>query len=201
MPPRRLTFNHENPNKVILLGNAGVGKTSLANRWIHGEFDSDVASTVGASNGFKEVFIGQTAVRITLWDTAGQEQYRSITPLYVRGASVGIIVAAADDSDSVESVPTWVNLLNSAQESSIPALLAINKSDLRDPWADEAFSSAIERHRHRFVTTFVVSARNGEQVSELFEEAARLANQGRTVAADLIPSIVPTERQRDSDCC
>jgi small GTP-binding protein len=176
MTSRRVSFNHDNARKVILLGNTGVGKTSLTARWVHGAFDARMSPTIGAASWSKDVQLGQAVVKITLWDTAGQEQFRSIAPLYIRGARVAVIVASADSAETLHAIPAWLELLAQADEEPVPALLAINKCDCRDPWADDALCRAIELYRASFVTVFAVSAMSGDQVAELFTEAARLAD-------------------------
>jgi small GTP-binding protein len=162
--------------KVILLGNTGVGKTSLFNRWIYGDNDPDVASTVGASHGCKDIDTGQRIVKVILWDTAGQEQFRSLMPIYVRGARVAIVVAATDSERSLHAIPDWLKMIVPSEEEAIPVLLAVNKSDLRDPWTDNSLRNVIELYESRFEGVFIVSAVTGEQVSQLFQEAARLAD-------------------------
>jgi small GTP-binding protein len=199
MSSRRISFNHDNARKVILLGNAGVGKTSLATRWVHGSFDSRMSSTVGASSCYKEVLLGETTVNVTLWDTAGQEQFRSITPLYIRGSRVAIIVASTDSADTFHSIPSWLELLSQTEEDPIPALLAINKCDVKDPWTDDALCRAIELYRASFVTVFSVSALSGDQVSELFAEAARLADAADTPRMGAVSRSLHSEN--DAKCC
>jgi small GTP-binding protein len=197
----RPSFNREAARKVILLGNTGVGKTSLASRWVYSDYDPDVAPTIGASNLFKEISLGDKLINVTLWDTAGQEQFRAITPLYVRGARAAIIVVATDAAESFDAIPTWLDLLAAAQEKPISALLAVNKSDLQDPWADETLSKAIELYRESFLTVFAVSAVSGDQVSELFCEAARIAEESHRAESDVVPSPLSESPDKSQTCC
>jgi Ras-related protein Rab-22 len=190
---------HERPKKIILLGNEGVGKTSLAARWLQGYYNPDIVPTVGASNSLQEIAIGNRIVRISLWDTAGQEKFRSITPLYIRGARVAIIVASANCLESFHAVVEWLDLLVSTQPRPIPAIFAVNKSDLVDPWADESCSALIELYRSSFVTVFAVSALSGDQVTELFTEAARIA-EFTTVALPSTGKGIAAEA-KDGQCC
>jgi small GTP-binding protein len=118
---RRLSFNHENAKKVIFLGNTGIGKTARAVRWVRGSYDEGIVPTIGAAHASKDIEVGQTIVKITLWDTAWQEQYRTIAPLYVRGSRVAIIVASIDLIDSFHSIPAWLELLTQPEEIPITA--------------------------------------------------------------------------------
>ena len=84
------------------------------NKWTAGHFSSDLKSTVGANHQRKTVFIGKDEVELYLWDTAGQEQFQALTPLYVRNATTALITAAIDDSNSFDTLQTWIDLINSA---------------------------------------------------------------------------------------
>ena len=74
--------------KVVLVGSSGVGKTSIAKSFIHGRFDINIDSTIGAAFHFRRI----NGVALHLWDTAGQERYRSLIPMYVRGSNMIILV-------------------------------------------------------------------------------------------------------------
>ena len=154
--------------KIIMLGNSGVGKTALVTRWIKDEFSDDSRPTIGASNFMKEIQINSQKVKITLWDTAGQEQFRAITPLYVRGAKVGIVVTSQIDADSFKSIDQWLDLLTS-QDKQIPAILAVSKADLETA---EPLEELIAPVKERFESVFFVSAKTGDGVDTLFREAA-----------------------------
>lgn len=123
-------------SKIILLGNSGVGKSSLANRWIS---DSHIGNnlrptkpTIGVNNIQKTVqFDGKEAV-VALWDTAGQEKFRSLTPIYSRSCTSAIIVVSVIDSKSIESITQWVDMFVRNCESRPMIFLVINKIDMPD---------------------------------------------------------------------
>jgi small GTP-binding protein len=183
--------------KIILLGDAGVGKTSLANRWLLGQFDPRVHPTIGASHTFREVNIDGQPLKITLWDTAGQEQFRSMTPLYARGAACAIVVAAALSTDSFDSIPYWLELVSSAQEPPIPAILAVNKFDLVDE-SDDKLTNLIELYKGHFTSLFCVSAITDLNVDCLFREAVLVAARpmGETTENHTI-----SENEERRACC
>jgi small GTP-binding protein len=195
---RRLSFNPDVSRKVILLGNTGVGKTSLSHRLLFDMFDTLITPTVGAAHGFKEVKVGNKTVKITLWDTAGQEQFHAITPLYVRGAKVAIIVTAANSVDSFHAIPTWLELLGSKQDELIPAILCVNKCDLMDPLTDEATAKLIALYTSQFMSIFYASARTGEQIDELFAEAAKVSDSITTAVTTEL--VILAEKDEDK-CC
>lgn len=184
--------------KVVLLGNSGVGKTSLATRWLNSTYDPLVKQTVGASNAHREVTVDNRVVRIALWDTAGQEQYRSITPLYMRGAKCGIIVAAVDSQDSIDAIPSWLELLSSVQDT-IPAILAINKSDLLNGDQEEEIVKVIELYKEYFQELYIVSASSGDNVDQLFKKAAQVADEIPAAQEVRFPAMVEGKSERA--CC
>mmetsp|Transcript_14636 Transcript_14636/g.58485 ORF Transcript_14636/g.58485 Transcript_14636/m.58485 type:complete len:141 (-) Transcript_14636:695-1117(-) len=78
--------------KVVLLGDAGVGKSSLARRFVHRHFQPFAESTIGASFMSKTLAVDGREVKAQIWDTAGQEKYHSLAPMYYRGAGAAIVV-------------------------------------------------------------------------------------------------------------
>lgn len=184
------------PHKVILLGNSSVGKTSLAIRWLRNNFDEVVRPTIGATNSIKEIHTQGRTLRITLWDTAGQEQFRSITPLYVRGAKCGIIVVAQNDPDSFQSINTWLELLNSSEEQ-VPAILAINKTDLENPGTEDL----IELYKTKFKSFFLVSAKTGDNVEQLFKSSALIADESNKAQPVTPSNSVSIDDKPKNGCC
>ena len=112
--------------KVVMIGDVGVGKTSLATRMVRNQFDIFQESTIGAA------FFHARAdhVQLEIWDTAGQERYRSLVPMYVRGAGVALVVVEASDPRSVDDiVAPWRYTLPDACET----IVVRNKADLLPP--------------------------------------------------------------------
>jgi small GTP-binding protein len=194
---KRGSFDPDFMLKIILLGDTGVGKTSLANSWLFDHFDSSFRPTVGASNAFKDIEINRRKETLSVWDTAGQEKFRSITPLYVRGARCAIVVVAANSTESFGSIPEWLNMLSSSQQEPISAILAVNKVDLVDD-SDENVSTLIELYRKRFAAVFSVSALNGLNVDSLFREAGSVAVASRSVTTTMERIVTQDE---PAGCC
>ncbi|OHT08495.1 small GTP-binding protein [Tritrichomonas foetus] len=158
--------------KIVLLGNSGVGKTSLVTRWTTGSYQKSIKPTIGANHQRKSVTVGKNEYDLYLWDTAGQEQFQALTPLYARSAAAAIITASIDDVESFSSLQTWINLLNSACEKVPPMILAVNKIDL----VDQSVYSSDEvesRFGSSFEAVFFVSAATGEGVETCFMQAAQ----------------------------
>lgn len=122
--------------KVVLLGDMGAGKSSIALRFSKDQFNEYQESTIGAA------FVTQTlpassspahpAVKFEIWDTAGQERYRSLAPMYYRHAAAAIVVFDITSEPSFEQAKTWVNqLFDNGSEGTIVTLCG-NKKDRSD---------------------------------------------------------------------
>ena len=88
------------PLKIVVLGEARVGKTSLSMKFVHGQFDKQQSSTVDASCLEKVIQVGEKRVKMIVWDTAGQEKYHALAKNYYRDASGALLVYDVTDEDS-----------------------------------------------------------------------------------------------------
>jgi small GTP-binding protein len=93
--------------KVVLLGDSGVGKSSLLHRYVTGTFQEDKPPTLGASFMSKSVSFPDCEFKFNIWDTAGQERYKALAKMYYRDAWVAILVYALDQPASLESLEAW----------------------------------------------------------------------------------------------
>lgn len=120
--------------KVVILGASGVGKTCLGLRFVKDQFVNYTASTIGASFLVKELIFNNQRMTMQIWDTAGQERFRSMAPLYYRGAVAAILVFSITDESSFEKLKEWVRELKVNHPSDEPLELAIacNKADLAE---------------------------------------------------------------------
>ena len=117
--------------KVILLGDTGVGKTCIINRYINNKFDSNIENTVCSSFSTKEVIKNNILYRLNLWDTIGQEKYNSITNIFIKGSNIVILVYSVDSLSSLQDLDLWYNSVNNAlQENSYILAIVGNKADL-----------------------------------------------------------------------
>jgi Ras-related protein Rab-21 len=125
--------------KVVLLGEGRTGKTSILLRFAKGEFSEHRPETTEASFLEKRVTFGEAQVQLCIWDTAGQEVYHALAPIYYRGAHGAIIVYDITDSASFDRVKGWVKELRLAMgPTDISIVIAGNKTDLEKEKVSEA---------------------------------------------------------------
>ena len=117
--------------KIILLGNSGVGKTCIINRYINDQFNPDSETTLGSSFSTKIIKKGNIEYRLNIWDTTGQEKYHSITKLFIKGSSAVILVYSIDSLSSFEGLNSWYESIKENLQGSEYILAVIgSKSDL-----------------------------------------------------------------------
>jgi small GTP-binding protein len=155
--------------------------------------------TVGANHQRKRIVVDERDVDIFIWDTAGQEQFQSLTPLYARSACVAVITAAINDSLSFHNLDHWIDILSSASDEVPPAVLAVNKVDLREN-AVLSDDEIAQRYRSKFADIFFVSAVTNEGIDNLFMYAATVGY--RFAQANKPPETVLAEGdRRQAGCC
>ena len=154
--------------KVVIVGEAGVGKTSIMQMYSEGTFYKNQSTTVGATCCEKDVTVNKIKYSVSIWDTAGQESYRTIVPLYFRGASIAIVVFDITNRKTLEGVDFWVNTLKENLGNDVVISLCANKMDLEQDRAvdDEEILVASQNHK---VPVFYTSAATGVGISSLFE--------------------------------
>lgn len=105
-------YEHGIDAKIVIMGNTGVGKTSLLQRYTHNKFDpKNTTSTTGAFFVTKKVYQDGLKVRLQLWDTAGQERFRSMAPMYYRGANAALLLYDITNAATFDSVRGWLEEL------------------------------------------------------------------------------------------
>lgn len=166
-----------NRYKVILLGDAGVGKTSIAKRQTQGSFDFKMNPTVGAAHLKSTLNVDGRDIELMIWDTAGQEQFASLVPMYSRNAHVCILVGSIVNTDSIQHLTLWRERLYSSGEKP-PIIVAINKVDLVDG-APMTTDDVRLQCGKEFPNIYFVSARTGDSIDELFTAVATEAMKSK----------------------
>lgn len=159
--------------KTIILGDSGVGKTSIANRFVLDQFNTITHLTIGASYSSKTININNKLYKYYIWDTAGQEKYRSLAPMYYRNAHIAILVYDITNKESFLSIDRWIDELNKFANNNIIIIIIGNKSDLnhkRQISTKKVKNFADEKNIY-FIET---SAKNNNNIIELFNHISTL---------------------------
>ena len=153
--------------KIIVVGDSGVGKTNLINRFASDKFDTNSKSTIGVEFVYKTLKINKEIIKVEVWDTAGQERYRSITSSYYKGANGAIIVYDITDEDSFKNVESWMNEVIKKGKQNMQFLLVGNKKDLiNDRVVSE--QKGIDKAKELNMNLFEASALEKNNVNEAF---------------------------------
>ncbi|OMJ85870.1 hypothetical protein SteCoe_12712 [Stentor coeruleus] len=160
--------SEEHQAKVVLIGDSGVGKSSLLDMFVMSTFKPNQESTVGGSFKSKEVHIGTKIIKLNIWDTAGQERYQSLTKMYCRGASVAILVYDITKKETFDNLRKWHEIVLESGNTDMIFAVVGNKEDLierEEVKLEDArgFASKIGGFYRK------TSARTGFGVESLFE--------------------------------
>jgi small GTP-binding protein len=132
---QKYTLGAENHNmrrfKVLLLGDSGVGKSSLMLRWTEDKYRATLTGTVGVNFKSKKVVIDSEPIQVQVWDTAGQQQFHKITTSYYKGANGIMVVYDVSDPDSLANVEYWIKNIELHASNSVHIVLVGTKTDLR----------------------------------------------------------------------
>jgi len=160
--------------KVVVIGNTGVGKTCIVLRYVQGKFVMHTASTIGASFMIKKLFLENCRLTLQIWDTAGQERFRSMGPMYYRGAAAAIVVFDITSEDSFTQLHQWVDELRKNSDENIVLAIACNKCDLSGQRA-VAFKRAKDYAESVGAIVYETSAKNlaHKGIEDLFVEISR----------------------------
>jgi small GTP-binding protein len=157
-------------NRVILIGDEGVGKTSLAQRYLRGEASAEQKSTISAVFHTHEAVVGGQHISMQLWDTAGQECYRALGPFYCRNARAAVAVFDLTRPETKETLESCIRSFRENSEDPF-VVIAANKSDVEVEQA--RMEDTVEWARALDAECIWTSAVTGLGVGELFGAVAK----------------------------
>jgi small GTP-binding protein len=197
--------------KLIVVGASGVGKTSIVQRLVDKTFISDAQPTIGVEFKSYQCRAGTDVVKLNIWDTAGQEKFRSVSKAYFRNAVGALLVFSLTDRVSFDSLEGWLNDIHSLCSPNAVIIVVGNKLDLPD---DRVVSKSdaltfSERHQIDFIETSARDCTNieetflrmGETIHErVLKKEIKGSFQTTPVAVVLSPEAVPATTERGL-CC
>ncbi|KAK0088990.1 hypothetical protein PV325_009873 [Microctonus aethiopoides] len=158
--------------KVVLLGEGCVGKTSVALRYVEDKFNDKHLTTLQASFLNKKLNINGKRVNLAIWDTAGQEKFHALGPIYYRMSNGAILVYDITDEDTFQKVKNWVKELKKMLGSEICLAIAGNKIDLEKD-RNVSIEDAEEYAKQVGAVHFHTSAKQNRNVEEMFLDLTR----------------------------
>ena len=164
--------------KIILVGDPGVGKTSIMTKFVSNEFQNTYLSTIGVEFKSKEIHINNnTCARLKIWDTCGQEKFRAITRQYFKNSEGVFVVFDLTNKETTKKLDIWMKDIKDNIDNDYFIFLIGNKSDIKDrdlTIAEEAKQFAINKK----INYYEVSAKTGSGIYNIFEKmASKLINK------------------------
>lgn len=157
--------------KTILIGNSGVGKTSLMKRYTDETYNFTQSSTIGVDFKIKSVEVNGEKVKLQIWDTAGQERFRAIISNYYRGAHGIIIVFDMGSRESFENLVDWIGEVRKNTNNNVEIVVLGNKVDEKDRIVvtEEEVNKFLNDNEIEKESFYMTSAKDDVCVSDSFE--------------------------------
>ena len=160
--------NEEKELKVILLGDCGVGKTNIILRFMKDEFDEDSITTTGSSYTMKKIEKDNITYRLNIWDTAGQEKYRSLTKIFLQDANIIILVYSIVEEITFDNLDYWYNIIIDNCGEDIVIAIVGNKHDLYFEEAVDEDKAQNYANKKNAIFKLVSAKENKLGIDELF---------------------------------
>ena len=160
--------------KICLLGDVSVGKTSIASRFCKNSFNENYINTIGGAYQQQNVILNNgVKMKLHIWDTSGQDRFRSMTNLYYRDAQVAILTYDVTNEQSLDSLSYWLRELNDkVDQDNMLLCLAGNKTDVEASKKKVSTIRGKEFAEQNNMIFFETSAKTGTGVKELFQAIA-----------------------------
>ena len=178
--------------KIILLGEATVGKSSIILQYFENRFEENIPNTIGTAFLTKTVERDDTFLKMNVWDTCGQERFMAIASIYYKDANVILLVVDCTNEKSLEQAEKYLEEIQANASSSCNLVLVVNKVDLLEGYRegqeiDEKLKGRCEfydkikkfKSKNNFDAMFWISAKDGVNVKEIFEYIANGALNGQ----------------------
>ena len=162
------TESYEFMFKVVLVGDMSVGKTNIIAKYLKNQFNEDYKTTIGVEFHSKITKVEGHVVKAQIWDTCGQERFKSITDSYYKGAKGAFVVYDITRKNTFESVDSWISALRSAADKNLNIIIIGNKSDLEDQRQVET-EQGEEKAQNNEAAFMETSAYSGDNIVKAFD--------------------------------
>ena len=160
--------------KVIIIGDCGVGKSSISLKATKNQFLEQYKTTIGFEFFIFNIKINNLNINLQIWDTCGQETFKSLISNFYKNSSLAIIVYAIDNINSFNNINMWIKDLKQFSNPNIKIILIGNKNDLNDKRVIQFEKGKEFSKDYNFDLFFETSAKNGFNVKNVFIDAAKI---------------------------
>ena len=203
--------------KMIVIGDAGVGKSCLTNRAAKDKFISNYSPTIGFEFLSFSTNIDNKIIKLQIWDTCGQEVYRSLITNFYRNASLAMMVYSIDSKESFLHINQWLKEVRIQSNPDVKIILIGNKADLENEREVDYDVAQKFKEENQILYFEETSAKTGLNSKKVFEEAARILyneqknyksnskNDGlindMKININVPKKLKKTEKKRKNGCC
>lgn len=188
--------------KLLIIGESAVGKSCLLLRFAEDKFNETFLATIGIDFKVRHVTIDDARVKLQIWDTAGQEKFRTITKAYYRGANGILLVFDVTNRDSFNKTRMWMSSIKEAMTDPVDVVLVGNKCDMERAVSTQEGQEMAEEFG---IPYFETSAKTGLNVESTFLQIGTIVKRRKDKEPDRPqpkPVQVNTENQKkESGCC
>ncbi len=154
--------------KIMMLGDASVGKTSLTMRYISGYFMEDLKLTIGVDFYSKTTYFKDKKVKLQIWDFGGEERFRFLLSQYSKGANGAFFLYDITNQTSLDHLPDWTQVIRE-HAGDIPIMLIGSKLDLYEFRAVPRDDGILAARKYNLSSFVELSSKTGENVEKAFE--------------------------------
>ncbi|CAG9321376.1 unnamed protein product [Blepharisma stoltei] len=157
--------------KLLILGDSGVGKSCILLRFVDISFAPNHIATIGIDYKIKVINVNGSRVKLQIWDTAGQDRFRTITKTYYAGAMGIVLCYDCTSQESFNNVKNWVDQIYQHANQHVALVLIGNKSDMEDIVVPPEEGERLARELG--ISFFPTSAKSGNNITEVFDHLAK----------------------------
>ena len=187
--------------KIIIVGDSGVGKSTILGRYCDGVYMENYISTIGVDFKFKNLKICDKLAKLQIWDTAGQERFRTVTSSFYRGAHAVLLVFNLIDIDSFNNLPYWLQNIQKNMGPNYKIILLGNKSDIiPQKISQEMIDEFVKKHGLSYIP---ISAKDNINIEDAFIKIVKRVVVEMPVIDYARPSIqiTPSKKIFGGYCC